>query len=97
MYQTCHRILFRENYLSVMYPVPAHIVFNLASVKIVDCRAEAVRIFSFTITLHVFLIFVFQLGSFVFQMYESSKKYLFQLKVSVQLSMNIVKFLRLFL
>jgi hypothetical protein len=80
-----------------MYIVPAQIVFNLSSVKIVECRAEAVRIFSFTIILHVFLSFVFQMVSFVFKTYESSKKYLFYLKVSVQLSMNIVKFPRLFL
>jgi len=80
-----------------MYLVPAHNVFNLASVKIVECTAEAVRTFSFTITPHVFLSCVFQMGSLVFKMYESGKKYLFHLKVSVQLSMNIVKFLRLFL
>jgi hypothetical protein len=80
-----------------MYLVPAHIVFNLASVKKVECRDDAVRSFSFTITLHVFLSFVFQFGSFVFKMYESSKKYLFHLKVSVQLSINMAKFPWLFL
>jgi len=74
-----------------------HIVFNLAIVKIVECRAEAVRTFSFTITLYVFLSFVFQMGSIVFKMYESSKKNLFHLKVSPQLSMHIVKFPRFFL
>jgi len=80
-----------------MYLVPAHTVFNLASVKKVKCRADAVRTFSFIIILHVFLSFVFQFGSFVFKMYESSKEYLFHLKVSVQLSMNMAKFPRLFL
>jgi len=80
-----------------MYLLPAHIVFNLAIVKTVECRDEAVTIFSFTITLHVFLSFVFQMGSFMYKMHESSKKHLFHLKLLAQLSMNILKFPRLFL
>jgi hypothetical protein len=32
--------IFRENYLPVMYLVPAHIVFNLANLKIVESELK---------------------------------------------------------